>query len=199
MKWVLFDYGEVLSHAQPEDDRARLVAVCDTDPDGFWRGYWEHRLEFDRGTLSPDAYWSRVIGRRASAGEVERLVALDVRSWSHANWDTVAILSELLAAGRPVALLSNAPVCVADGVERLPHVQAMRARFYSGHLGLVKPEREIYLRAAAELGASPGDVVFVDDRPVNVGAAESVGMSAIHFRDAGTLRADLESVMDGPH
>lgn len=197
MKWVLFDYGEVLSHAQPEVDRVRLVEAAGIDSGGFWQGYWQHRLDFDRGTLTPGAYWSEVLGRRASGAEVERLVTLDVESWTHANEGTVAILSELRASGCPVALLSNAPVCVADGIERLPWIQTMNARFYSGHLGLVKPDAEIYLRVAAGLGARPGDFVFVDDRLVNVNGAESAGMSAVHFRDAETLRADLKTALAG--
>ncbi|MEU8271773.1 HAD family phosphatase [Sphaerisporangium sp. NPDC049002] len=197
MKWVLFDYGEVLSHAQPEADRGRLAEASGIEPGRFWQGYWQHRLDFDRGALTPGAYWSEVLERPVRGAEVERLVTLDVESWSHANEDTVAILSELRASGRPVALLSNAPICLADGIERLPWIQSMNARFYSGHMGLVKPDAEIYLRVAAGLGARPADFVFVDDRLVNVNGAESAGMAAVHFRDAGSLRGDLETVLTG--
>ncbi|GII77317.1 haloacid dehalogenase [Sphaerisporangium rufum] len=198
MKWVLFDYGEVLCHAQPAADRERLVAASGMDPDHFWRHYWEHRLEFDRGTLAPDAYWSEVLDRSLGDLEVARLVDLDVESWTHANDAAVAVLKEIRAAGHPVGLLSNAPACVADGIERLSFVQEMDARFYSGHLGLVKPDAEIYLRVAARLGARPGDCVFVDDRLVNVSGAESAGMTAVHFRDAGALRDDLAAALAAP-
>ncbi|GGL12453.1 haloacid dehalogenase [Sphaerisporangium melleum] len=198
MKWVLFDYGEVLCHAQPEADRERLVEAAGIDPDRFWRGYWEHRLEFDRGTLTPGAYWSEVLDRRARDAEVERLVALDVASWTHVNDAAVAVMQELRDSGRPVALLSNAPACVAEGIERLSWIPAMHARFYSGHMGLVKPDAEIYLRVATALGAPPQDVVFVDDRLVNVHGAEAAGMSAVHFRDAGTLRDDLKLMLSMP-
>ncbi|MEU9886027.1 HAD family phosphatase [Sphaerisporangium sp. NPDC051011] len=198
MKWVLFDYGEVLSHAQPEDDRVRLAEAAGVDSDRFWRGYWEHRLEFDRGVLSPSAYWSEVLGRRMRDPEVERLVRLDVESWSHINEDTVAIIEELRTSGTRVALLSNAPVCLADRIELMPWASTMNARFYSGHLGLVKPDAEIYLRVAAELGARPSDFVFVDDRLVNVSGAESAGMSAIHFRGATQLRDALKPTNGTP-
>ncbi|MEO3807498.1 HAD family phosphatase [Sphaerisporangium sp. B11E5] len=198
MKWVLFDYGEVLCHAQPEEDRTRLAEAAGIDAGAFWEGYWRHRLEFDRGTLTPRQYWSLVLGRRAAEAEAARLVELDVRSWSHANPDSVAVMEELAADGRAVALLSNAPMCVAEGVERLPWIRTMPARFYSARLGLVKPDTEIYLRVADELGCGPGEVVFVDDRLANVEGAERAGMAAVHFRDAGALRADLEAVLDRP-
>ncbi|MBB4704428.1 HAD family hydrolase [Sphaerisporangium siamense] len=198
MKWVLFDYGEVLSLSQPEADRTRMAEASGIDPDLFWRGYWEHRLEFDRGTLTPAAYWSEVLGRRVRDAEVELLVRLDIASWTHANEGAVAVLEEVRASGRRVALLSNAPVCVADGIERLPWITTMNARFYSGHLGLVKPDAEIYLRVAAELSARPSECVFIDDRLVNVSGAESAGMAAVHFRGADTLRDGLKAVLDGP-
>ncbi|WP_214416250.1 HAD family hydrolase [Sphaerisporangium fuscum] len=198
MKWVLFDYGEVLCHAQPEADREKLARAAGVDPDRFWQRYWEHRLEFDRGTLTPGAYWSEVLDRRAADAEIERLVELDIESWTHANDETVALLSELQDAGHRVALLSNAPACLADGIEGLSWIQAMDARFYSGRMGLVKPDAEIYLRVAARLGALPGEFVFVDDRLVNVNGAESAGMSAIHFRDAGSLREDLHAALSAP-
>ncbi|MFC4585845.1 HAD family hydrolase [Sphaerisporangium corydalis] len=195
MKWVLFDYGEVLSHAQPETDRGRLVEAGGIGSDLFWQGYWGHRLEFDRGTLTAGAYWSEVLDRRASDAEVARLVALDVASWSHPNEDAVSVMKEVSDAGHPVALLSNAPICLAEGVDRLPWIQTMDARFYSGHMGVVKPDAEIYLRVASGLGARPDDFVFVDDRMVNVNGAESAGMSAVHFRDAETLRSGLEAAL----
>ncbi|MFC4530532.1 HAD family hydrolase [Sphaerisporangium dianthi] len=198
MQWVLFDYGEVLCHAQPAADREQMVRVAGIDADRFWRGYWEHRLEFDRGTLTPGAYWSEVLDRRARDAEVERLVELDVQSWTHVNDDAVAVLTEFHEAGRPVALLSNAPACVAEGIERLPFIATMEARFYSGHMGVVKPDAEIYLRVAAALDVRPQDVVFVDDRLVNVNGAESAGMTAVHFHDAETLRADLKLALATP-
>jgi putative hydrolase of the HAD superfamily len=199
MKWVLFDYGEVLCHAQPEADRDRMATASGIGPGPFWEGYWRHRLEFDRGALTSREYWSLVLGRPAAEAETGRLVELDVRSWSHGDPEAVAVMEDLAAEGRAVALLSNAPHCVAEGVERLPWIQAMPARFYSARLGLVKPDAEIYLRVAAELGADPGDVVFVDDRPANVAGAEGAGMTALHYRDAAALREDLRRVLAGPY
>jgi len=49
---------------------------------------------------------------------------------------------------------------------------------------------EIFERAARELGGSPDDCLFVDDRLRNCEAARAAGMNAIHFRgDVTALRA----------
>ncbi|HEX4816787.1 MAG TPA: HAD family phosphatase [Nonomuraea sp.] len=196
MTWIVFDYGGVLSLPQPESDNAAMAAAVGAQPEEFRDGYWRHRLEYDRASLTPHAYWSAVLGRAATHTEVARLVAMDVTSWAHPNEGTVALLGELLAAGRDVALLSNAPICVGDGLDELPWIAAIGRRFYSGRMGLVKPDREIYDAMARALCTAPAEVVFVDDRLENVEGAERAGMAGVHFTDAEALRRTLADVRE---
>lgn len=191
MTWIVFDYGGVLSLPQPESDAEAMARAVGADPAEFGRGYWAHRLEFDRGSLTPHAYWAAVLGRPATQSEVARLVAMDVASWAYPDRGTVTLLDELLDAGRDVALLSNAPVCVGDGLDQLPWIAAIGHRFYSGRMGLVKPDREIYDELARGLGADPAEIVFIDDRPENVEGAERAGMTGVRFTGAADLRAAL--------
>lgn len=53
----------------------------------------------------------------------------------------------------------------------------------SGEVGLHKPQPEIYLLAAAQLGVEPEACVFVDDLRENCAGAEVVGMASILHRD----------------
>ncbi|MFB4275243.1 MULTISPECIES: HAD family hydrolase [unclassified Nonomuraea] len=191
MTWIVFDYGGVLSLPQPESDADAMALAVGAEPEEFKRGYWEHRLEFDGGGLTPFTYWSAVLGRAVTHSEVARLVAMDVASWAHPNEDTVALLGELIEGGRHVALLSNAPVCVGDGLDELPWIAAIGHRFYSGRMGLVKPDREIYDEMARALGTDPSEIVFIDDRQENVEGARRAGMTGVRFTDAVTLRAEL--------
>lgn len=193
MTWIVFDYGSVLSLPQPESDADEMARAVSTDPEAFKRRYWEHRLEFDRASLTPAAYWSAVLGRPATIAEIARLVAMDVASWAYPDEGTVAILNDLLDRGGDVALLSNAPVCVADGLDELPWIAAIKQRFYSGRMGLVKPDREIFDRLAAELDADPAEIVFIDDRLENVAGAERAGMTGIQFTSAEALRKTLNA------
>lgn len=192
MKTVLFDYGNVVSLPQAPEDVARMSGG---DP-GFEARYWEARRDFDRGTLDPAAYWSRVCGRPMAGPELDEIIALDVASWSRPNEETVAIIGELAAAGVPMALLSNMPVCVAEGIDSLPFMRPIGPRFYSGRMGRVKPEAEIFHETVAWLGTAPGDIVFVDDREENVAAAERAGLAAVRFRGAAALREDLKALLD---
>ncbi|MFI6598350.1 HAD family hydrolase [Nonomuraea sp. NPDC050536] len=191
MTWTVFDYGGVLSLPQPESDADAMAEAVGADPETFKRGYWDHRLDFDRATLTPETYWSTVLGRPATAAEVARLDEMDVASWSHPDQGTLAILDALLARGADVALLSNAPASVADGLDRLPWIAAIEHRFYSARMGMVKPDLEIYAALAEGLGAAPGDIVFIDDRKDNIEGAERAGLTTHHFTDAASLRAAL--------
>jgi FMN hydrolase / 5-amino-6-(5-phospho-D-ribitylamino)uracil phosphatase len=66
--------------------------------------------------------------------------------------------------------------------------------FVSCETGVRKPSADAYLHAARALGRPPSSCVFVDDRDVNVEGAWKVGMPAIVFKDADSLRADLRSL-----
>lgn len=69
--------------------------------------------------------------------------------------------------------------------------QYMPWTFVSCHMGLRKPDLEIYLEAARRLKLDPSDCVFVDDRAKNVEAAMAVGMKGIVFRNAKQLEEEL--------
>ncbi|MFG1944324.1 HAD family hydrolase [Nonomuraea sp. NPDC048826] len=195
MTWILFDYGNVLSLAQPAGATEAMAHAVGADPAAFHRAYWEHRLEFDRGTLTPAAYWTEAAGRPLSDTELDRLIAMDLASWSHPDEGSLAILRELRDSGHGVALLSNAPACIADGLDELPWIAAIPHRFYSARLGLVKPDQKIYAHVAAELAADPGDVLFIDDRADNVEGARAAGMRAVRYTDATALRGAVEAVL----
>ncbi|MEW9529392.1 HAD family hydrolase [Microbispora sp. NPDC049125] len=191
MTLVLFDYGNVISLPQ---DQAAVAVMAGGDP-GFEERYWRWRLDFDRATLAPETYWSRVYGRPVEGAELDRIVGVDAASWSRPDEETTAVVADLGAAGVPMALLSNMPACLADEIDGLPFMAPIGPRFYSGRMGLVKPDPEIYRRVLAALGVDAGDVVFVDDRLDNIGGAEEAGIAGIHFRDAATLRDDLKLVL----
>ncbi len=52
-----------------------------------------------------------------------------------------------------------------------------------------KPAPDIYLFAAARLGAAPVDCIVIEDSPAGAAAARSVGMRSIGYAPAETLRA----------
>ncbi len=64
----------------------------------------------------------------------------------------------------------------------------------SSHEGVAKPDAELFRRAAARLGLSPAQCVFVGDHPVNdIGGAVDAGMKSI-FLDTRLPSCDREDV-----
>ena len=61
----------------------------------------------------------------------------------------------------------------------------------SGDEKMVKPHAPIYRLALDRFGLRAEEAVFIDDNVANVAGAQAVGMTALPFTDAGTLRAEL--------
>jgi putative hydrolase of the HAD superfamily len=186
-RWLLLDYGQVLCTAPPEDEWEELrQAAGYADADQFYDAYWEHRVAYDRGDMTAAEYWDQV----APGGDLERLRRLDVDIWLHQYEPSVAAATAAASRGWHLAVFSNAPVDVAAGIDALSWLRPVERRFYSCRIGRVKPELEAYEHVLSELRAAPHEVVFFDDRPVNVDAAAELGIEAYVFTDA----AQIESI-----
>ncbi|MFI7540384.1 HAD-IA family hydrolase [Actinoplanes sp. NPDC049599] len=185
---LLFDFGEVISTAQPAAEVAALAALAELPVAEFSRRYWALRPGYDAGGTAL-AYWGGILRAAPGASLLGRLVELDVASWLHLNPDTLRLLDELRAAGAAMSLLSNAPYELAREIDRRTELKPFRRRLFSADLALTKPDPRCYAAALAALAADPGDVVFIDDRPVNVEAASALGIRAIHFTGTPACRA----------
>lgn len=191
-EWVVFDYGGVLCRDQSVEDRRAVEAVVGVaDADRFWAAYWRLRRPYDEGSLSPVDYWNEVAGTDV-ADRLDAIEAVDVASWSRPYDETLVIVRRLADAGTRLALLSNCPEPMAAAIEQMGWAELIPHRFYSCRLGLTKPDPAIYQKVLTAIGARPGDVTFVDDRPPNVAGATAVGLRALLFTDPATLAADLD-------
>jgi putative hydrolase of the HAD superfamily len=189
VRWLLCDYGEVLTLPQPAADMALLEGAAGRSDGAFWDAYWQHRPAYDRATVTVDAYWAGVLGEPVERAAIEALIALDVASWLHLNPPAVEAVGRARQRGLRLALLSNAPHEVADAVDAAEFAAMFEQRIFSCRLGLVKPEPAIYAGALELLGADPADVIFVDDRPANVEAARALGIRAHLFGDPAEIDA----------
>jgi HAD superfamily hydrolase (TIGR01509 family) len=102
-----------------------------------------------------------------------------------------ALLASLHAAGYEMHVLSNYP-CWYELIEaKLALSRFLAWSFVSCRTGVRKPDAEAFLGPARQLGASPAELLLIDDRRKNCDAALGVGMDAIVFHDAPTLRREL--------
>ena len=63
----------------------------------------------------------------------------------------------------------------------------------SGHMGTIKPNREIFELALAKHNLVPDECIFIDDQIENIEAAQEVGIhNSILFKDYAQVRTDLQ-------
>ena len=93
-------------------------------------------------------------------------------------------------------LLSN----VSDNIWQIFSKQQLDEYFYdsvlSFQVGITKPQPEIYHLSAERLGLQPGECVFVDDKTMNIEAANSVGMQGILYSEFERFKQDLKLIIE---
>jgi putative hydrolase of the HAD superfamily len=187
--WLLCDYGEVLSLAPPPRDRETLERASGWrgSAESFWSAYWAHRPGYDRADLSASEYWMTVLRRDPGADQLAQIVEADVAGWLHPNLRSIQAVEELSGRSVDLALFSNAPVEVAAGIAAAPWLAPFSRKFFSCDLRAVKPEAAAYKGVLDALGARPEEVLFVDDRPLNIAGAEALGIRAVLFESPDQL------------
>ncbi len=193
---VIFDVGNVLYGWDPDaflvtqlgDDAARLRFIEDTDLYA-WHETLDGGREADRAV--------------AELSEKFPHYAELISAWSDHFGETISgpvpgvheLVEALDARGVPLFAITN------FSADFWPPFRAREAALFdrfqgivvSGEEKLLKPDPAIYFLALDRFRLRPAEALFIDDRVINVEAAEAVGMRAHLFVDAANLRARLEA------
>jgi putative hydrolase of the HAD superfamily len=182
LRAVIFDYGRVLSLPPSDADWEAFASATDLPLETLHHRYWEFRDAYDRKEVSAADYWVKVVGHELADNELTELIAMDDAQWTRVNDDMLHLARQLKEAGVKIAILSNMQIDM---------LKVMRAKFdwlaefdvqmYSCEVGMVKPEREVYLECARRLGVDPEQSLFLDDKDKNIIGAEQAGMHATLF------------------
>lgn len=171
---VIFDIGNVLIEWQPERYYDRVI------------GEDRRRAMFDQVDLHG------MNDRVDLGGRFHDLVAETAASYPdwrdeilmwRDNWlelaspvieHSVALLRELRARGVPVFALSNFGRETFEIAEAAyPFLGEFDRRYISGHMEVIKPDPEIFAMVEADCGIAPEALLFADDRPDNIAAAQA--------------------------
>lgn len=192
---VVFDIGNVLIEWQPERFFDTVMPVADRQ-----RMFAEVDLHGMNDAIDRGApFRETVYAWAARTPEWEPMIRL----W-HDRWldiagpvipESVALLRALRRRGVPVLALTNFGIgtfAIAEPV--YPFLGEFDRRFISGHMGVIKPDPEIYRRVEVESGIAPERLLFADDRADNIAAAEARGWQG-HLFDgpAGWARRLVEA------
>lgn len=176
VKAVVFDIGNVLIEWQPErffdsvigpERRAAMFAAIDL-----------HGINdaVDRGSNFRDTIYA--------AADANPEWHDEVRIW-HDRWiemaspaidHSVRLLRALRSKGVPVFALTNFGIQTFEIAEPVyPFLGEFDRRYISGHMGVIKPDAEIYQMVEDDCGVAPSALLFTDDRIDNINAANARG------------------------
>ncbi|WP_130176542.1 HAD family phosphatase [Cryobacterium sp. SO1] len=192
-KWLLFDVGGVLIES-PHDFAAFANELSGDDSPatlaGVRRSFDSHRDAYDRGA-SAAWFWTEVANDAGAPhpndGTIRSLVTLEQQRWSSPSPATLAALERCKAAGHSLAILSNAPHELADILQAATWTQLFDHIMTSARLGSAKPDAAVWQMAVKQLGTTPTDISFFDDREGNIAAAAAAGIRAHHWTGLGSL------------
>lgn len=198
MKYVIFDFGQVLVHFEP----SYIVKKYVNDPVdaallshiAFDRLYWDR---LDAGTITDakvvDAIKARLPERLGG------VVELIYYNWIY-NIPEMEGMRELILhvkqdLGVPVYVLSNISTYFAAHAHEIPILELVDGCVFSAVCGMTKPNADIFEHICQKFGLEPTEAAFIDDNPANVHTARQLGMQGYVFDgDADRLRTWLDQI-----
>src|SRR5579863_5138962 len=164
---VIFDYGNVLCPMPSPSAFQELARTAGIPSPSFLQSLWRHRLEYDRGALDGPSYWQQIAsdhGKQFTDGQVQKLLQADFALWIHPNPSMLAWVRGIRKSGTKTAILSNMPRefsrylrSNADWMDDFDH------KVFSGEMGMIKPDPEIYFACLQGLAVNPNEALFIDE------------------------------------
>jgi putative hydrolase of the HAD superfamily len=179
---------------------AALLRLTGLTLDRFEPLYWADRHAYDEGKLTGLAFWQKFLADPSldlptnadRASLVNELNVWDARLWTTQNPAMLAWQLQLKQRGLLTAILSNMGDSVLENMKRkFDWLSRFDVLVWSYQLRMAKPDPAIYRHILKELGTRPEETLFLDDKLVNVEAAQALGMVALQFSTVERLRADL--------
>lgn len=158
-----------------------------------------HRLE--RGEIAMEVLQGMLEPIAAAAGmtfrgdEVEKILAPGMYE---VNTFVLERIAELRGRGYKTALLSNSIREFRPKLEEDVPPHLFDAYIDSSHVGMRKPEPEIFHHTMRALSLDdPSRAVFLDDFAGNLAGAQAVGLRTIHVKNPREALDELEALLGG--
>jgi glucose-1-phosphatase len=195
MRFLYFDLGNVLLHFDHHQAARQMAEVAGITAERAWEIVFAGGLEvqYEGGAIDCRAFYEefcRLSNSRPDFAQLKQAAAAIFQP----NHDVIELVHELHAAGHRLGVLSN--TCAAhweyctDGRYAFLN-ECFEVYALSYELKCMKPEPEIYHRAADLAGVPPAEIFFVDDREENVVGARDVGFEAVLYEKPEGLRKAL--------
>lgn len=194
-QWFVFDLGNVVIRIAYERVVAAICVHSECSRDELVElledagGY----RDLERGAVTFPEFHQFLRDGAGFSGDLETLRAIWV-DFFDGPVDGIEEVMERVRRSYRVAFLSNSNEIHAQVIPRkFGFLFRHEDRFVFSHrLGLAKPDPAIFQRMLQILGATPTQMIFVDDLAENVAAARNLGIRAFLFRGARELTTQID-------
>lgn len=193
---IFFDVGGVLlSNAWDREQREKALQKFQLDQEEFFDRHEMVVSSFERGKIGLDEYLDRTIFYRSRPFTREAFKEY-VYSLSQPDEAALAVGRSLRASGKYLlgTINNESRDLNLYRIEKFGLRQIFDLFVSSCFVGLRKPEDGIYRLALEITQQPPGQCCFIDDRPLNLEAAQRVGIKTIQMENANQLRKDLQDL-----
>lgn len=191
--------GVLLTNGWDTASRRQAAERFGLDWDDFQERHALVVAEFEKGSVGLDEYLECTIFHRRRDFDSETFREFMFRQ-SRAHGDVLALVDDLVESGRHLmATLNNeSRELNLHRIETFGLRDRFAAFFSSGFLGVKKPDKAIYRTALDVTQRRPEECLFIDDRPLNLEAAEELGIQPVHYVGLATLKESLDRLGVGP-
>jgi putative hydrolase of the HAD superfamily len=190
-KFIYFDLGNVLLNFSHPRMCRQMAEVAGLSEEAVFQALFGSDLELDyeRGRVTTPEFYEQFCTATGTRPDFDRLThaACDIFT---AHVGTKRVLSQLLAAGYRLGLLSN--------TNEMHYNYFARGRFaliptafeqlvLSFEVGAIKPEPQIFQAAIEKAGVLPEEIFFTDDIAGHVEGARAAGIDAVQFTTPAAL------------
>ena len=193
---VFFDLGGVIIRTDYQAPREHLAERLKTTYEDLNRIVFdsESSRQASVGAISTEAHWNAVTHRLGRPLSEAKAIRQEFFAGDVIDLGLLAFIRSLRPRYK-TGVISNAwPDLRQDLIEKRVD-DAFDALIISAEVGIMKPEPKIFQIAIEKLGVSAHEAAFVDDTPVNVDAARSLGMQGILFREPRRALSDLKELL----
>jgi len=190
---IAFDLANVLVQVDHFIFCRQLAQVAGTTPAAVYEAVFASSLEpgYDTGRMSTEEFFQAVCAQ----WQVSLSLAQFASWWNSifAPMPGMEAVVEHLAAAYPLHLLSNTNSLHFQYIrENYPLLAPFRSFVLSYEVGSRKPEAAIYQALIRRAERAPEEILFVDDKPEFVAAAQAQGLQAWQFTDRDRLIRQLQ-------
>ncbi len=200
IKNIIFDLGDV---------------IVDYNPDDYLKQF---NLQNDEIEFLKKEIFSGIEWNKADKGEYKNITDLvsslciripeykdiipEILTDNYAEAQTIRkpeenLFFKLNASGFRMFILSNTPKYAIDYLKKKTEIfNLTEGEVYSFEEGVLKPDKQIYIKLLNKFNMIPNESVFIDDNPNNIKTANELGIHGIVFEKLEQCKKELEEIIN---